>query len=202
MVANLPYAVAATVVLDYFQKFAAMQSATVMVQREVAERMAAKPGTKNYGAYTVKLSLYTHVEGSFAVAPGNFLPAPRVESSVIRLARRKADDPLYAKFFNEEETQPQNNATSQDAIESDDGRLALLRAAAAMADASFASRRKTIANSCKTYFGARDKSIIDHLPKIFDAAGVDSKTRGETLLATDYLRMGAELIRARREYAG
>lgn len=55
LVANLPYAVAATIVLDYLVRFSFLESATVMVQREVAERMAAKPGRKDYGAYTVKL---------------------------------------------------------------------------------------------------------------------------------------------------
>ncbi|EJW91922.1 dimethyladenosine transferase, partial [gut metagenome] len=54
-VANLPYAVAATLVLDYFQRFKSVQSATVMVQSEVADRMMAKIGTKDYAAYTVKL---------------------------------------------------------------------------------------------------------------------------------------------------
>src|SRR5699024_11326491 len=58
LVANLPYAVAATVVLDYFERFPGMESATVMVQKEVADRMAAEPGSKNYGAYTVKLRLH------------------------------------------------------------------------------------------------------------------------------------------------
>ena len=55
LVANLPYAVAATVVLDYFQRFDALESMTVMVQREVADRMMAQPGVKDYGAFTVKL---------------------------------------------------------------------------------------------------------------------------------------------------
>ena len=65
LVANLPYAVAATVVLDYFQRIDSLQSATVMVQKEVADRMAAEPGTKNYGAYTVKLRLYAQPAGRF-----------------------------------------------------------------------------------------------------------------------------------------
>ena len=55
LVSNLPYAVAATIVLDYFERFSTIQSATVMVQAEVADRMCATLGTKNYGAYTVKL---------------------------------------------------------------------------------------------------------------------------------------------------
>ncbi|MEG0324491.1 MAG: rRNA adenine dimethyltransferase family protein, partial [Raoultibacter sp.] len=83
-VANLPYAVAATLVLDYFERFESLDSATVMVQAEVADRMCAKPGTKNYGAFTVKLSMFTEPAGRFSVSPGNFFPPPRVESSVLR----------------------------------------------------------------------------------------------------------------------
>ena len=87
LVANLPYAVAATVVLDYFQRIESLESATVMVQKEVADRMAAEPGTKNYGAYTVKLRLYAQPAGRFPVSPNNFFPPPRVDSAVIRLNR-------------------------------------------------------------------------------------------------------------------
>jgi len=88
LVSNLPYAVAATVTLDYLQKFDSIDSATIMVQREVAERMMAKPGTKTYGAYTVKLSMYAKPVGHFPVSAGNFFPPPRVESTVIRLDRQ------------------------------------------------------------------------------------------------------------------
>ena len=87
LVANLPYAVAATVVLDYFQRIESLDSATVMVQKEVADRMAAEPGTKNYGAYTVKLRLRAHVTDRFQVSPGCFMPAPHVESAVVHIER-------------------------------------------------------------------------------------------------------------------
>ena len=63
LVANLPYAVAATVVLDYFERFASLESATVMVQKEVADRMAASQA-ENYSAYTVKLRLYAEPAGA------------------------------------------------------------------------------------------------------------------------------------------
>lgn len=72
--ANLPYAVAATLVLDFFQKFSQLESATVMVQKEVADRMCAEPGSKNYGAYTVKLRLYASC-GPIPGEPQQFLPA-------------------------------------------------------------------------------------------------------------------------------
>ena len=164
LVANLPYAVAATVVLDCFERFESVESATVMVQAEVADRMAAKPGTKNYGAYTVKLRMYAEPAGRFSVSPGNFFPPPRVESSVIRL----------------------------DCV--DCGLTAQERAAACrMADAAFATRRKTIANSCKTFFsgqGATGKQILGVLPDIFAAAGIDPKRRGESLSLEEFKALG------------
>ena len=164
LVANLPYAVAATVVLDCFERFESVESATVMVQAEVADRMAANPGTKNYGAYTVKLRMYAEPAGRFSVSPGNFFPPPRVESSVIRLDRVGCG-------------------------------LAAQECAAAcrMADAAFATRRKTIANSCKTFFsgqGATGKQILGALPDIFAAAGIDPKRRGESLSLEEFKALG------------
>ena len=120
LVANLPYAVAATVVLRFFEELPSLQSATVMVQSEVADRMAAEPGVKDFGSYTVKLRLRARPVGRFAVARGCFLPPPRVDSAVLRLERSPlTEDP------------------------------ALLREAARVADAAFAQRRKTVRNSLR-----------------------------------------------------
>lgn len=130
LVANLPYQVAATVVLRYLQLMPSLQHATVMVQAEVADRMAADPGTKAYGAYTVKLRLLAKVAGRFGVPPGCFLPPPRVDSSVIRLERQ----PLV-----------------EDA--------GLLAGAARVADAAFAQRRKTIRNSLKAAAGLDGRTL-------------------------------------------
>ncbi len=204
LVANLPYAVAATVVLDYFESFPFLDSATIMVQKEVADRMAAAVGTKNYGAYTVKLGLHAEPAGRFPVGPGNFFPPPRVDSAVIRLNRRV---PLMADGA---------PATPE-----------VIAAAALIADAAFANRRKTIANSCKTYFSGRGSlllgasgssaglravdgalsggvggafvldgaDIVDHLPAIFDAAAIDPRRRGETLTQQEFLALGAALLK-------
>ncbi|MCQ5072392.1 rRNA adenine N-6-methyltransferase family protein, partial [Adlercreutzia sp. DFI.6.23] len=65
-----------------------LDSVTIMVQKEVADRMAAAVGTKNYGAYTGKLGWHAEPAGRFPVGPGNFFPPPRVDSAVIRLNRR------------------------------------------------------------------------------------------------------------------
>ncbi|WP_251178426.1 16S rRNA (adenine(1518)-N(6)/adenine(1519)-N(6))-dimethyltransferase RsmA [Adlercreutzia agrestimuris] len=173
LVANLPYAVAATIVLDYFERFEEINSATVMVQKEVADRMSATPGSKNYGAYTVKLRLYTQVAGRFQVSPQNFFPPPRVESSVIKLDRRTLTDA---------QGEPLSKAT--------------LRCAAQMADAAFATRRKTIANSCKTYFsgrGAQGAHVLRVLPEILQAAHIDPKRRGETLDLDEFIALGCAL---------
>ena len=195
LVANLPYAVAATVVLDYFENFPFLDSATIMVQKEVADRMAAAVGTKNYGAYTVKLGLYAEPVGRFAVGPGNFFPPPRVDSAVIRLNRRV---PLMA-----------DGAPASPEV---------IAAAALMADAAFTNRRKTIANSCKTYFSGRgpislgvaDSSAAEgaptialpdgaataeRLPAIFEAAAIDPRRRGETLTQQEFLALGAALLK-------
>lgn len=87
LVANLPYNVAATVILQFFQALPSLTRAVVMVQKEVADRIAAVPGTKAYGAYTVKLSLYGTVTGRFEVPPRCFMPAPHVDSAVVRIDR-------------------------------------------------------------------------------------------------------------------
>jgi 16S rRNA (adenine1518-N6/adenine1519-N6)-dimethyltransferase len=118
LVSNLPYGVAATVILGFFEQMPTVKTATVMVQAEVADRIVAAPGTKEYGAYTVKLRLRATVSGRFGVSRASFLPPPRVDSSVIRLERSTADVGGHA-----------------------------LERAARLADAAFAQRRKTIRNS-------------------------------------------------------
>jgi 16S rRNA (adenine1518-N6/adenine1519-N6)-dimethyltransferase len=160
LVANLPYAVAATLVLDYFLKFPHLSSATVMVQKEVAARMFAQPGTKDYGAYTVKLGLLAQPQAHFNVSRASFLPPPRVDSTVIRLDRRSS--------------QPDAQ---------------MLKASFTVIEAAFAERRKTIRNSMRSYFSAHnlDPAQIDPL---LAAAALPPTTRGETLTLEDYKKLG------------
>ena len=160
LVANLPYAVAATVVLRFFQELPALASATVMVQSEVADRMAAVPGTKAYGSYTVKLRMLAAPEGRFTVPRTCFLPPPRVDSAVLRLVRRPLAD--------------------------DSG---LLRDAAAVADAAFAQRRKTIRNSLRGTLLAEAADVDAALL----AVGVDGALRAESLPPETFLALAAAL---------
>ncbi len=119
-IANLPYGIAATLVLRFFEILPSLDFAVVMVQAEVANRMCAQPGSKDFGSYTVKLRLLAEPAGRFAVPPACFLPPPRVDSAVLRLQRRvPAQDP--------------------DTV----------AAASRIADAAFSQRRKTLRNSLR-----------------------------------------------------
>lgn len=133
-VANLPYQVAATLVLRYFEIFPEIQDAVVMVQSEVCERMCAAPHTKTYGAYTAKLALFASCVAHFSVAPSNFLPAPHVMSQVIHLRRHSASTTLC-----EESEIPH-----------------VMR----VIDAAFAQRRKTVSNSLSACGFARN--VVAH----------------------------------------
>lgn len=165
-VSNLPYQVAATLILKFFQELPSLERAVVMVQAEVADRIAAKPSTKAYGAYTAKLSLFTQVTGRFEVGPGNFMPPPRVNSAVVRLDRTQARNPLTSKLLSEEE----------------------LLHTMSVIDAAFAQRRKTIRNSMSASGFDKDK-----LDQAFLATGIAPTVRAEVLTSQDFICLAAAL---------
>ena len=127
-VANLPYNVAATIILQFFQTMPALKRAVVMVQKEVADRIAATPGKKTYGGYTAKLGLYAQVTGRFEVPPRCFMPAPHVDSAVVRIDRV---DGVVPEGIDREFV-------------------------ARVIDAAFAQRRKTIRNTMSANGFAKD----------------------------------------------
>lgn len=131
LVSNLPYQVAATVVLGAMERMPSVGRLVVMVQAEVADRMAAQPKTKAYGAYTAKLSLFGRVTGRFEVGPGNFMPPPHVNSAVVRIDRM-----------------PNEQAES----------VGLDRVCGVI-DAAFAQRRKTLRNSLAA--NGYDRDMLD-----------------------------------------
>lgn len=165
-VSNLPYQVAATLILKFFQELPSLERAVVMVQAEVADRIAAKPSTKAYGAYTAKLSLFAQVTGRFEVGPGNFMPPPRVNSAVVRLDRIQARNPVTSKLLSEEEL------------------LHTMR----VIDAAFAQRRKTIRNSMSA--SGFDKDMLD---QAFLATGIAPTVRAEVLTSQDFICLAAAL---------
>ena len=165
-VSNLPYQVAATLILKFFQELPSLERAVVMVQAEVADRIAAKPSTKAYGAYTAKLSLFAQVTGRFEVGPGNFMPPPRVNSAVVRLDRTQARNPLTSELLSEEEL------------------LHTMR----VIDAAFTQRRKTIRNSMSASGFDKDK-----LDQAFLATGIAPTVRAEVLTSQDFICLAAAL---------
>ena len=165
-VSNLPYQVAATLILKFFQELPSLERAVVMVQAEVADRISAKPSTKAYGAYTAKLSLFARVTGRFEVGPGNFMPPPRVNSAVVRLDRTQARNPVTSKLLSEEE----------------------LLHTMSVIDAAFAQRRKTIRNSMSASGFDKDK-----LDQAFLATGIAPTARAEILTSQDFICLAAAL---------
>ena len=90
VVSNLPYNVATPIVMRLLEDAPAVQSLLVMVQREVGERLAAGPGTKAYGAVSVKVSYFASARVVGIVPPTVFVPPPRVESALVHLERHAA----------------------------------------------------------------------------------------------------------------
>ena len=87
--ANLPYYITTPIIFALLEKRLPMERLVAMVQKEVAERMAAQPGGKEYGALSVAIQYYTEPEIAFLVPPTSFIPAPAVESAVIVCKRRE-----------------------------------------------------------------------------------------------------------------
>ena len=115
MVANLPYNVAVPVVLHVLETFASVRSALVMVQAEVADRMAAPPGSRTYGAPSAKIAWYAQAKRASSISRSVFWPVPNVDSALVRLTRRE---------------QPSTTAARADVFR--------------VVDAAFAQRRKSL----------------------------------------------------------
>lgn len=130
--ANLPYNVTGPVISGLL-KCGCFDSVTVMIQREVARRICAQPGTGDYGAFTVFVNWYAQPEPLFDVSPDCFIPQPKVTSSVIRLNCRK---------------------TPPAGVKSEELFMRVVRAA-------FAQRRKTLLNALSAGFGELSKESIE-----------------------------------------
>jgi 16S rRNA (adenine1518-N6/adenine1519-N6)-dimethyltransferase len=85
VIGNLPYYITSDILLRLFEAHALIDFAVIMVQKEVADRIAAKPGTRDYGLLSATAQLYTRVEKLFTLPPGSFAPPPLVHSTVLRL---------------------------------------------------------------------------------------------------------------------
>ena len=101
LVANLPYNISVPVLLRFIELFPSLRSGVVMVQSEVADRLVAKPGSKNYGSPSVKATWWCDMSSAGGVARSIFWPVPNVDSSLVRFIRHEAsgDETLRLQTF-------------------------------------------------------------------------------------------------------
>ena len=125
VVGNLPYYITSDILLKLFEGHRNFQSMVIMVQREVADRVAAKPGSRDYGLLSATAQLFTDPKKLFTLPPGAFRPAPKVHSTVLRL-----------------DVSPKSENLGVDA----DELMGFLKLA-------FAQKRKTLLNNLKGQFG-------------------------------------------------
>ena len=164
VVANLPYYITTPIIMELFENHSPIQSVTVMVQKEVADRMKARPGTKDYGALSLAVQYYADAEIVANVPQNCFMPRPKVDSCVIHLACY--DDPPVS-------------------VKDEKLLFQLIRA-------SFNQRRKTLANGIRNYSGFSYQR--DEILAALAACGLSENVRGEALSLkefadlADYLR--------------
>ncbi len=161
--ANLPYYITTPILMGLFESGAPFSQLTVMVQKEVAERMIAEPGSKTYGALSLAVRYYTDPEISFIVEPESFMPRPKVESAIVHMVRHQ-EPPVDVK----------DEKMLFDVIR-----------------ASFNERRKTLQNGIANYAGFSFSK--EQVGQALDLCGLDRTVRGEKLSLEDFARLADAL---------
>jgi 16S rRNA (adenine1518-N6/adenine1519-N6)-dimethyltransferase len=152
VVGNLPYYITSDILLRLFEYSKYFETIVVMVQREVADRIAAEPGTRDYGLFSATAQLYARVEKLFTLPPGAFAPPPKVHSTVLRLTIA----PRHRELGLDGNGQMAN------------GFIDFLKL-------SFGQKRKTLWNNLKSAYPE------PHLRAALASAQVKSSARAETL---------------------
>ena len=165
VVANLPYYITTPIIMKLFESRARIESITVMVQKEVADRMAAGPGGKDYGSLSLAVGYYAKAVTVMDVPPSSFIPQPNVGSAVVNLSR-------YAE--------PRVKVQDEKRL------FEIVRTA-------FNQRRKTLSNSLSNNpsLGVSRQEVADALLKM----GVDEKARGEILTLEQFAELSDILQR-------
>jgi 16S rRNA (adenine1518-N6/adenine1519-N6)-dimethyltransferase len=171
LVANLPYNVAVPVVLHLLEALPSLERALVMVQAEVADRMAAAPGSKTYGVPSAKLAWYGTARRAGAVSRTVFWPAPNVDSALVAFTRWS------------EGSGPAAGA----------GRPRVRREEVfAVVDAAFAQRRKTLRSALASWAGSPGAA-----ERVLREAGVEPSLRGEAIGIEQYIQIALAAREAR-----
>lgn len=156
VVANLPYYITTPIIMGLFENHVPLQSITIMVQKEVADRMQVGPGTKDYGALSLAVQYYAKPEIVAIVPPNCFIPRPGVASAVIRLTR-----------YEEPPVQVRDEAFL----------FALIRA-------SFNQRRKTLANGLSN--AQNLSLTREQVTEALESMGLSPTVRGEALTLSQF----------------
>lgn len=168
VVANLPYYITTPIIMALFENHVPLESVTIMVQKEVADRMRVGPGTKDYGALSLAVQYYAKPEIVTRVPAACFMPRPKVDSTVIRLVRYRT---------------PPVEAVDEAWL------FTVIRA-------SFNQRRKTLVNGLANAdnIGVSRQQAEDVLKEM----GLLPTTRGETLTLEQFAELSNRLIRWKR----
>lgn len=163
VVANLPYYITTPIVMGLFESHVPLKSITIMVQKEVADRMQVGPGTKDYGALSLAVQYYAKPEIVANVPPNCFIPRPNVGSAVIRLTRYE---------------QPPVEVSDEKKM------FALIRA-------SFNQRRKTLVNGLGNATGLNVSK--EQAAKALEEMGLSPAIRGEALTLEQFAELSNRL---------
>lgn len=164
VVANLPYYITTPILMHLIESGIPFSEFVVMMQKEVADRISAQPNTKAYGSLSIAVQYYMTAKVDFIVPRTVFVPAPNVDSAILKMVRRP--EPAVAvedeSFFFK------------------------------ISKASFTHRRKTLWNNLTGYFG-KTEEVKDKLTKALDQAGLSPSVRGEALSLAEFASLADAL---------
>ena len=167
VVANLPYYITTPILMHLIESKIPFSEFVVMMQKEVADRISAEPNTKAYGSLSIAVQYYMTAKVAFVVPRTVFVPAPNVDSAILKMTRRK---------------QPLVEVKDEDFF-------------FRVSKASFVHRRKTLWNNLTSHFG-KSEEVKNKLEQALENATIKPSIRGEALSISDFARLSDALREA------
>lgn len=165
VVANLPYYITTPIMMKLIESNLPIDEMVVMMQKEVAERISAKPGSKAYGSLSIATQFYMEAEIAFIVPKTAFVPQPNVDSAILKLTKRAA--PIVH-------------------VEDEKSFFRLVKG-------SFQQRRKTLWNNLLATYG-KNEDIVEKMKIALVSAAIDPKRRAETLSIEEFAALSNQLL--------
>ena len=167
VVANLPYYITTPILMHLIESKIPFEEFVVIMQKEVADRISAEPNTKAYGSLSIAVQYYMTAKVAFVVPRTVFVPAPNVDSAILKMTRRK---------------QPLVEVKDEDFF-------------FRVSKASFVHRRKTLWNNLTSHFG-KSEEVKNKLEQALENATIKPSIRGEALSISDFARLSDALREA------